>query len=82
MGGGAKNSIMMGNQNTNDSPISPNRNELDSPLKFQRSHTKINKSPNKAATVLSKKRQNAGQGPVRNMNTLAMLQKTQSLKYD
>ena len=61
---------------------SPTRNDLDSPLKFQRSITKLNKSPTKGATSSNKKRQNTGQGGVRTLNTLALLQKTQSLKYE
>ena len=55
---------------------------MDSPLKFQRSITKLNKSPTKGAASSNKKRQNTGQGQVRNLNTLALLQKTQSLKYE
>ena len=73
------------NQQIRDSPqASPNRNDLDSPNKFNRSITKNNKSISKAMNTTNKKsRQNAtAGGGVRPMNTLALLQKTQSLKYE
>ena len=61
---------------------SPTRNDIDSPLKFQKSNTKLMKSPARATASSAKKRGATGNGPVRNMNTLAVLQKTQSLKYE
>lgn len=59
--------------NARDSPTaSPMRNELDSPVKHQRSITKKS-GTFKGMNSTAKKRQTAAQGGVRPMNTLALL---------
>ena len=82
----------LGNQFSNmsgggarDSPtaVSPMRagGDLDSPSKFNRSFTKRQNSMTKTMKS-AKKTKSSGGGGVRPMNTLALLQKTQSLKYE
>ena len=65
-----------------DSPSSPNKNYDSSPAHFNRSITKKFKDTSiSKANKTGKRKSTAGQG-LRPMNTLAQLQKTQSLKYE
>ena len=72
----------MSGAQTRDSPqASPHRNEFDS--KFNRSITKLNSKPaNTGKNRNSAAKKSSTTQGVRPMNTLALLQKTQSLKYD
>ena len=72
----------MSGAQTRDSPqASPHRNDFDS--KFNRSITKLNSKPaNTGKNRNSAAKKSSTTQGVRPMNTLALLQKTQSLKYD